>query len=331
MGGIMPIISPETATSGSTSDDEDFDDFNDDVDIYEEADVEDLEPYIDEGNEAEKKRHALINILIQGDEEALNRWLSDSNRAWQDENIISDVLFHALQLSSFEFISLLFAKAFRELGMAQMDDSPLFIKELDLLMFHYNARNFKTTFNEFIQKALLPLPNIGQLVIQQKEENAIDLSSEQSIASVFDTLFSWVETVSLQGKRFSMLKDSALDEDASRRPYWSSYFFGATSRKEEIDGYFRNHDVVAALALTFCKGGLTSTASEHLFLKIIHEIKEDIKNDLTLAKEQGYALIALFNEEEHKKLYCRHFHDAAIVSRTKVEQELELLPQSSPY
>ncbi|WP_133135499.1 hypothetical protein [Legionella rowbothamii] len=347
----MPRGSPQNTTSDSLSeyddfeDLDDFDDFdNEDVDIYElEADVEDLEPYVEEINESEllkKDRRELINILVQGDEDALNNWLIKLNRSWNQEEIISDVLFLALQCSSFPFLSLLFTKVFRELSLAQMDDSPIFIKELDLLTYHYNARNFTISFNEFIQKALLPSPNIGLLTIQ--EENAIkisaevltelsDVSSAQGVALVFNTLFSWVKAVGEQGERFMMLKDSALDEDASRRPYWSSFFGGATSKKEEIDGYFHKHDVVTALALTFFNGRLTSTASEHLFLKIIQEIKKDIKKEPELVKEPGYALIALFNEEAHKRLYFRHFHDAIIESRITEKTEPKLLSQSSPY
>jgi hypothetical protein len=336
----MPKGSPQNTTSDSVSEHEDFED----VDFYElEADFEELEPYIEEINESEllkRERRALINILVQGDEEALNNWLIKSNRSWKQEDIISDVLFLALQCSSFSFLSFLFAKAFRELSMTQANDSPLFINELDLLTFHYNTRNFNIPFNEFVQKALLPLPNIGLLAIQ--EENAIqvseellmnlpDFSSKQGVALVFNTLFSWVEAAAVQGTRFKMLKDSALDEDASQRPYWSSFFWGAsTSRTEEINGYFRRHDAVTALALTFFNGGRSSAASEHLFLKIIQEIKNDIRNEPVLVKEPGYALIALFNENAHKTLYFRHFHDAMIESRTTVKDERVLLSQSSP-
>lgn len=346
----MPIGSPKKTVSDSMSDHEDFDDFEDfneeDFEIYDEFEVEvdDLEPYVDDISESEllkKERRELVNILVQGDEAALNNWLIKSNRSWKQEDIISDVLFLALQCSSFTFLSSLFAKAFRELSMTKVDDSPIFIKELDLLMYHYNARNFTISFNAFIQKTLLP--NIDQLVIQGECENEIDIpqelkaelsdvSCDESIALVFKTVLSWVEDVSSsQGKRFDTLKDRALEDDASSRPYWSGFFWGTASRKVEIDGYFRDHDAATALALTFSNGELNSTASEHLFLKLIQEIKKDIKKDLSLAKEPGYVLIALFNEEDHKRLYCRHFHDATIASRTKVETELVLLSQSSPY
>lgn len=340
----MPKGSPQNTTLDSVSEHEDFEDVdNEDVDFYElEADVEELEPYVEEINESEllkRERRELINILVQGDEDALNNWLIKSNRSWKQEDIISDVLFLALQCSSFSFLSFLFAKAFRELSMAQVDDSPIFIKELDLLTFHYNTRNFNIPFNEFIQKALLPLPNIGLLAIQ--EENAIrvseelltklpDFSSDQGVALVFNTLFSWVETAATQGERFTMLKDSALDEHVSQRPHWSSFFWGTTSRKEEINGYFRCHDAAKALALTFFNGGHSSTTSEHLFLKIIQEIKKDIKQDPALVKEPGYALIALFNNA-HKSLYFRHFQDKTIASLAKVEIEPEQLHQSSPF
>ncbi|MFJ1267909.1 hypothetical protein ACD661_04955 [Legionella lytica] len=336
----MPIKSTKKAVSEPIENQEDFDfddfdDFNEEdfeIDEKFEADVDDLVPYIDEHNEHEvlqKERGELINTLLKEDEDELNKWLIKVNRSWKQEAIISDVLFFAVQRCSFAFFSSLLAKAFRELGMTKMDDSPIFMKELDLLTFHYEARKFKISFDELIQRALLlshPALN-GDLP---------DVSSKQGIALVFHTLFSWVEDLSSsQRARLLILKDRALEDDAARRPYWSSFFWGDTSRKEEIDGYFRDYDVATALAFTLGHGALNSTASECLFLKFIQEIKKDIKQNPCLAEAPGYALIDLFDEHTHKGLYCKHFHDAILVSQNEVEKAHEQKPcqltQSSPF
>ncbi len=327
----MPGKSPHNTTSDSLSDQEDFDNFDDfeeyvdhdELELHEDVYEEPYEP--NEYEDSQKKRRELISILVQGDETALNDWLIKSNRSWKEEDIISDVLFLAVQLSSFPFLSLLFAKSFRELNISQVDDSPILTKELGLLTYHYNARNFTMPFNEFMQKALISLSN-G--IPTSQDTGLPELCSKRGIDLVFNTLFSWVEAAASEGKRFYNLIDKALEEDSTSRQSWSSYFWRSASRKEEINSYFLNHDVTTALALTFFNGTVSSTASEHLFLKIIREIKKDIKEDPSLEKEPGYALIIQFNEQDHKNLFFAHFHDAMMASRAKVEMNEPQKPLS---
>jgi hypothetical protein len=150
----------------------------------------------------------------------------------------------------------------------------------------------------------------------------VHLHNMEGVSLVYNTVYEWVDKISKNdGERLRRVKNSALGKYEQGLSKVSSFFWGSSSRKEEINGYFRNYDAPTALAMTFMKGELTSTASSQLFLDIILQIQDDIKKNAELKEHPGYALIALFNDTEHKDFYLKHLQSKHTLVRTMTEKK----------
>lgn len=159
--------------------------------------------------------------------------------------------------------------------------------------------SFESNINVFTKAAVSCAKHSGSFV---------HLQNMKGVSLVYNTVYDWVEKISMRdSERLRLLKNAALNKYEKNLSTVNSLFFWAkSSRKEEINGYFRKYDAPTALAMTFKMGELTSTASSQLFLDIIKQIQEDITKNPKLREQAGYALIELFNETEHKDFYLQY-------------------------
>ncbi|WP_133136342.1 hypothetical protein [Legionella rowbothamii] len=150
----------------------------------------------------------------------------------------------------------------------------------------------------------------------------VHLQNMEGVSLVYNTVYNWVEQISKSdSERLRRVKNSALGKYENGLSKVGSFFWGNSSRKKEINDYFRDYNAPTALAMTFMKGEPTSTASSQLFLDIIQQIQEDIKKNVKLKEHPGYALIALFNEMEHKDFYLQYLQSKHSLVRMLPEKK----------
>ncbi|MFJ1268593.1 hypothetical protein ACD661_08520 [Legionella lytica] len=174
--------------------------------------------------------------------------------------------------------------------------------------------SFETNISIFTKAAVSCAKHSGSFV---------HLQNQAGVALVYNTLYDWVEKTSKSNsERFRLLKNGSLNKYEKNLSTVNSFFFWSkSSRKEEINGYFRQYDAPTALAMTFKKGELSSTASSQLFLDIIQQIQEEITNNPKLKEHPGYALIELFNETEHKDFYLQYLQAKHTTLRMPTEKK----------
>ncbi|USQ13665.1 hypothetical protein J2N86_13460 [Legionella lytica] len=214
------------------------------------------------------------------------------------------------------------------LSSGKSDDGALnkcIIRELTPLMLQKNyiasvstalrTGSFESNIDVFTQAAIS---------CAKHSRSFVHLHNMEGVSLIYNTVYEWVENLSKSNReRLRLIKNAALGKYENGLSKVNALFFWSTpSRKDEINGYFRKYDAPTALAMTFMKGTLTSTASSQLFLDIIQQIQDDIKKNAELKKDPGYALIGLFNEAEHKDFYLQYLQGKHTLVRTPTEKRV---------
>lgn len=165
---------------------------------------------------------------------------------------------------------------------------------------------------------------------QRRENEFIHLYSDKGIELFFETMYEWVGTLppykrvtlNAQKNRLTLLVDEALKKYEAKLRF---SFIWSASRKEEITTCFRDKNSRMALALTFIAGSDTSTASQHLFIDIVNEIKQDLLKNPGLKKNPGYNLINSFSESENKDFYFERLKTCSVTE--KMSHYMEIKPK----
>lgn len=139
----------------------------------------------------------------------------------------------------------------------------------------------------------------------------IHLYSVEGMQLFHKTMYSWIEK--LDSAKFKGIINAAMAEYEKHIWGWS------TSRRAEVEGYYRYKSQAKILGLIFVNGRDSSTLNGYLFQKIIDTMKADINKNVEKQQDPGNKLIMQFNSLENKPHYMKDLKAYAVEYTHKPE------------